>query len=283
MIEILYLFLIYLPFSVISITHLTFIISNNYYFSILPLVVLYHLIVPYPFYYDVIAILSNYVVCVLFELLRDANNYRYSKFIKSNISFLSNYFSLFIVLGFEYIWRFDNIFDSIFGLFLFSMAYLYYPFLHRLYFGQNNRTWKRKIDYYYSYYKEGYQYYYVLDILEGLLLGLLTIFWYNGYNDIEYFYIGMGLLKIIYHIYKPISYNTSCLGKYYFMIQYVFILFDIGLVFLNKYGYDFVYMFMINGIFQLTHNIIILNIAKPNQYRLIIRESISLPDIYFNS
>lgn len=283
MIDILYLFLGYLPFTIISLTNLTFIILNNYYFSIIPLISLYHLIVPYPFYYDIIAIFLNYVLCVLVELLKDYKNYRFSKLVKSSISFLSNYFCLFIVLGFEYIWRFDNIFDSIFGLFLFSISYLYYPILHRLYFGQNNRTWKRKIDYYYSYYKEGKQYSFIFDILEGLISALITIFWYNKYKDIEYFYMVLGLIKMIYHYYKPISYNFSCIGKYYFVMQFIFILLDIGLVFLNKYGYNFIYMFIINGLLQLIHNIIFLNIEKPHQYRLMIRESISLPDIYFDS
>lgn len=285
MIKILYLFLFYLPLVLVSLTNFSFLLLNSFYYSIIPLVNLYDRIVPYPYYYDIIVLCVNYILCNIFYIIKSKINYEkysWSKFINTNIKYLTSNFSLFIFLGVEYIWRFNNIMDSIFGLFLLTISYLYYPILHRIYFGRNNRTWKRKIDYYYSYYKETKQYNFIYDILEGIVLGLLFIGFYYEMKYIKYVYSFFGLLKLLYHFIKPIDYNYNCKGKYYYNIQYIFILISGSLVYLDIY-LDFMYLFLVNGLVQLLHNLLFLYLNPPKKLRLIVRESLDLPDIYFDN
>jgi len=280
MIEILYLFLGYLPLTLISLTEYSFLISNSFIFSVLPLVSLYHYFTPYPVYYDVIAILSNYIISLVYHYILYNYNLSVSKIVLLSIKFLTNYFTLFIFLGIEYIYRFNNVWESSFGLLLLSFSYLYYPFLHRIYYGHNKNSWKRKIDYYYSYYKENFQFSFIFDLLEGLVLGILSIEWYNNIEYVEYFYMGVGILKLFYHYFKPINYVNS---NYFMIINIIFTLLSIGCVFANKYNLNFIWVFLINGIIQLFHNLVYNFLYPPKKHKKIIRESISLPNIYFGN
>lgn len=280
MIEILYLFLGYIPLTLISLTNYSFLITNSFIYTLIPLVSLYHNFTPYPVYYDIIAIMGNYLIAIIWHYLVNYNNFPFSKLVLISMKFLSNYFSLLIFLGTEYIYRFNNVWDSSFGLLLLSCSYLYYPCLHRIYYGHNKNSWKRKIDYYYSYFKKNYQFSFIYDIFEGIILGILATEWYNTFINMEYFYLGVGILKILYHYFKPLNLQNS---SYFIIINIFFTLISIGLVFLNtKLEINYLF-YCINGIIQLLHNFIYCYISPPKQYKITIRQSISLPDIYFNS
>lgn len=242
------------------------------------MVSLYHNFTPYPVYYDVIAILSNYIISLIFHYITDNKEFTKSKLVLLSLKFLTNYFTLFVFLGIEYIYRFNNVWESSFGLLLLSFSYLYYPFLHRIYYGHNKNSWKRKIDYYYSYYKENIQFSFIFDVIEGLILGILAIEWYNNINYVEYFYLIVGIFKLFYHYLKPLNYQSYI---YYTIANILFTLFSIGCVFVNKYYFDFVWLYAILAGIQLIHNLVYNLLYPPLKYKRIIRESISLPNIYF--
>lgn len=273
MIEILYLFLCYLPLTIFSFLNYNIIFINNLYFTLIPIIYIFKNIVPYPFYYDLIALISNYLI-ILFQLIYYKNS-KYSFLINISLRFLTNYFILFIFLGYQYIFRLDNIFDAIFGLVLLSISYLYYPFLHRFYFGNNKITWKRKIDYYYSYYKFNYQYYFIFDILEGLTLGILCILFYNDIKYKEIYYIIFGFIKMFYNYYRQINFSNN---KYIYL-QIILIIISLGLIVINKLFYSNDLMFLVNGILQTIINVIYIYYNSPHKYIFIIRQSISLPEL----
>lgn len=278
----LYLFLLYLPFTIISLTNYSILLSNIYNFSLIPMVSLFNNIVPYPVYYDIIALFGNYLILFIIKYIIYRKYFRLSNLVSLSLKFLASNFVLFVFLGFEYIYRFNNIIESIFGLFLLSLCYLYYPFLHRIYFGRNKNTWKRKIDYYYSYYKEGKQFSFIIDILINLLLGLMTFGWYYDIDNKKYLYLGSGLLLIIHEIFRPINYYNNRKNICYRIINIIFVILNIFLVFLDdKINFNFIHMVI--GIFQLILNILFLWVNPLHQIKYLIRNSISLPDLYFDS
>lgn len=277
----LYLFLSYLPFTIISLTNYPILVCNMYNYSLLPLVSYYDNIVPYPVYYDIIALFGNYFLLLFIKYLKYRNNFRKSNLVSLSLKYLTSNFVLLIFLGFEYIYRFKNIYESIFGLFLLSLCYLYYPFLHRIYFGRNKITWKRKIDYYYSYYKDGKQFSFIIDIFINLLNGLMTFGWYYNILNKEYLYLALGLILIIHEVFRPINYYKNKKYIYYRIINILFLTSNIVLVFLIDKNN--LWILGVIGLIELIHNIIFLYFNKLHKLRYLVRHSISLPDLYFDS